>query len=110
MEAVGAWVAQHTREEVVALLQGYQVPAAPLRDVKEVLNDPHLHARGFLTMMDTPSGPMALPNSPIRYGASPLRTLTRPPELGEHTDQVLGELCGFDAAKLDGLRRDGITL
>ena len=67
---------------------------APLSDALEVLSDPHLLARGFLTHQPTEAGPVALPNSPMRYEGSGLRPLTPPPALGEHTDQVLSELCG----------------
>ena len=55
----------------------------------EVLADPHLHERGFLTVCPTESGTVALPNSPMRYEGSGLRTLTSPPSIGEHTDAVL---------------------
>ena len=74
----------------------------------EVLNDPHLHARGFLKLTDTETGPVALPNSPMRYIGSDLRQLTPPPGLGEHTDAALSELCGLDAAELATLRAEGV--
>ncbi|OGA52646.1 MAG: hypothetical protein A3G24_15345 [Betaproteobacteria bacterium RIFCSPLOWO2_12_FULL_62_13] len=106
--AVADWTASRTREEVSALCEKHHVPAAPLRDVMEVLADPHLHARGFLTNQVTDAGPVALPNSPIRYEGSALRSLTSSPSLGEHTDEVLTELCGLDEAALAALRRTGV--
>jgi CoA:oxalate CoA-transferase len=106
--AVADWTATRTREEISALCERHHVPAAPLRDVGEVLADPHLHERGFLTVRPTDAGPVALPNSPMRYAGSGLRPITSPPALGEHTDEVLGELCGLDAATLAGLRREGV--
>jgi crotonobetainyl-CoA:carnitine CoA-transferase CaiB-like acyl-CoA transferase len=80
-----------------------------LRDVVELLRDPHLRERGFLTEQATEHGPVALPNSPMRYAGSPVRALEPPPALGEHTDEVLSELCKLDAPALAGLRRDGVT-
>jgi crotonobetainyl-CoA:carnitine CoA-transferase CaiB-like acyl-CoA transferase len=106
--AVAHWAAQRSREEISALCEKFRVPAAPLRDVLEVLSDPHLHTRGFLTHQITDAGPVALPNSPMRYEGSGLRPLTSPPSLGEHTDAVLSELCGLDAASLVTLRREGV--
>jgi crotonobetainyl-CoA:carnitine CoA-transferase CaiB-like acyl-CoA transferase len=44
----------------------------------------------------------------MRYIGSDLRQLTPPPALGEHTDAVLSELCGLDAAELEKLRADGV--
>lgn len=106
--AIAEWAAMRTREEVSAVCQKYRVPAAPLRDVVEVLADPHLYARGFLSAQPTEAGPVMLPNSPIRYEGSAMRQLTSPPRLGEHTDTVLSELCGIDEAELADLRRAGV--
>jgi crotonobetainyl-CoA:carnitine CoA-transferase CaiB-like acyl-CoA transferase len=107
-DVVADWTASRTREEISALCEEYHVPAAPLRDVLEVLSDPHMHARGFLTDQQTDVGSVALPNSPMRYKGSGLRSLTPPPMLGEHTDEVLSELCGLDQPELAGLRREGV--
>jgi CoA:oxalate CoA-transferase len=105
---VADWAAKHTRQEISALCEKFRIPAAPLCDALEVLSDPHLRARGFLTEQPTPNGPVALPNSPMRYEGSSLRPLTAPPGLGEHTDDVLSELCNLDAAELKALRQEGV--
>jgi CoA:oxalate CoA-transferase len=106
---VAKWTATRTRDEVSALCEQHHVPAAPLRDVMEVLDDAHLHARGFLTEQLTEAGPVNLPNSPMRYEGSAVRPLTPPPSLGEHTDEVLAEACGLDKAALAELRREKVT-
>jgi CoA:oxalate CoA-transferase len=106
--AVVDWTATRTRNEISALCDQYHVPAAPLRDLMEVLADPHLHARGFLTDHVTDAVPVALPNSPMRYEGSALRPLMSAPSLGQHTDEVLTELCGLDEAALADLRREGV--
>jgi crotonobetainyl-CoA:carnitine CoA-transferase CaiB-like acyl-CoA transferase len=106
--AVADWTATHTRDEISALCDQHHVPSAPLRDMMEILADPHLHARGFLTDHVTDAVPVALPNSPMRYEGSALRPLTSSPSLGQHTDEVLTELCGLDEAALADLRREGV--
>jgi CoA:oxalate CoA-transferase len=106
---IAEWTKSRAREEVSALCEKYHVPAAPLKNVLEVLDDPHLHQRGFLTDHVTEAGIVALPNSPMRYRESALRELTTPPALGEHTDSVLQELCGLSSAELTELRRTGVT-
>ena len=70
---------RHTRDQVTERCQQFHVPSAPLRYVNEVLADPHLHARGFLTDPVTENCTVALPNSPIRYAGSHLRPLSPPP-------------------------------
>ena len=63
---IGDWTATRTRAEICDRCDQAHVPAAPLRDVMEVLGDAHLHARGFLTDHTTEAGTVALPNSPMR--------------------------------------------
>ena len=76
---VAEWTAKRTRQEICDVCDQHHVAAAPIRDVMEVLADPHLHERGFLTVSPTESGTVALPNSPMRYEGSGLRPLTSPP-------------------------------
>jgi CoA:oxalate CoA-transferase len=106
---IAKWAATRTRDEISAICEKNGVAAAPLRDVTEVLADPHLRARGFLTEHVTDAGKVALPNSPMRYKGSAMRALTPPPSLGEHTDEVLTELCAVNQAALAELRRAGVT-
>lgn len=107
-QMIADWAAAHTREQITSQCQQHHIPAAPLRNVNEVLEDPHLRARGFLTEHMTETGAVMLPNSPNRYEGSALRPLTPPPGLGEHTEQVLKEFCGVDDAEIEALRRDGV--
>ncbi|WP_338405644.1 CoA transferase [Sphingobium arseniciresistens] len=105
--AVSAWTKTQTREQICDLCDKNQVAAAPLRDVMELLNDVHLRERGFLTDRMTEAGMVALPNSPMRYMGSPLRELSDPPELGEHTEQVLVELLKLKAEELAEIKAAG---
>ena len=59
-EAIGKWASGLTREQVTTLCQKYRIPCAPLRYVNEVLEDPHLLARGFLSVTPTENGPVAV--------------------------------------------------
>jgi crotonobetainyl-CoA:carnitine CoA-transferase CaiB-like acyl-CoA transferase len=84
------------------------VPAAPVRDLTEVLADAHLHERGYLVELDHPEmGRVVLPRSPIRYGGSLLRELTASPGLGEHTEEVLFEWLGLAVDDVNELRAAG---
>lgn len=105
---IAEWTAKRTRAEICDRCDQHHVPAAPVRDVLEVLADPHLQARGFLTQHLTDAGAVVLPNSPMRYEGSLLRPLTPAPSLGEHTDAVLSELCGLGDDELAELRREGV--
>jgi CoA:oxalate CoA-transferase len=107
-EQVAGWVGRLTRDEVIERCRAHHVPAAPIRDVVEVLEDPHLLERGFFTSVQTKEmGRINLPNSPIRFEGSPLRELEPAPELGQHTDAILADLCGVTAERLAELRALG---
>jgi CoA:oxalate CoA-transferase len=106
-DIIAAWAKQYTRDDLWALCQEFSVPSSPLRDVVEVLNDPHLHARGFLSEHVAATGPVYLPNSPMRYEGSAIKELTPAPELGGDTDAVLGEILGLGPDELVALRSEG---
>ena len=107
-ELVGNWSAGLARDEVWEICQDHHVPAAPVRDLTEVMADPQLRARGFLTDMDHPEvGRVTLPNSPIRYQGSALRPLTPSPFLGEHSEAVLEDWLGLSLADVAAARTSG---
>jgi CoA:oxalate CoA-transferase len=90
--AVVAWTADRPRAEVVDALLAGGIPAAPVRDLREVVEDPDLRRRGLLTEVeDREHGPVRVFRSAIRYDGAEPPAARRPPGLGEHTDQVLRE-------------------
>jgi formyl-CoA transferase len=69
------------------------VPAAPLLDYAQVLADPHTMARGMVEELEHPvEGTIRTLGFPIKMSATPLRVRRPPPLLGEHTQEILGEL------------------
>ncbi|MDH4145732.1 MAG: CoA transferase [Acidimicrobiia bacterium] len=107
-ELVAAWSSTRDRDEVWAVCREHHVPAAPVRDLPEVLADQHLRDRGFLRDLDHPElGRVTVPHSPIRYDGSALRELTASPALGQHTDEVLAEWLDLDASAIAARRAEG---
>ena len=107
-EIVGAWVATLTKDEAEAAAQKYKVPTAAVRDLEEVVNDPHLHERGMLRWVDHPVvGRIAAPHSPIRIHGNEPMELTLNPELGADNDRVYGDWLGLDTDEIASLREDG---
>jgi crotonobetainyl-CoA:carnitine CoA-transferase CaiB-like acyl-CoA transferase len=106
---VTAWTTAHTRAEIFAATSRFKVPCAPVRDIEEVMNDPHMHGRGTLEVVDHYDyGPVVLPNSPLRFhGADPVPTRVSP-HVGEHNAEVYGDWLGLSTAELDRLRADGV--
>lgn len=84
-----------------------QVPAAPIHDVKQALDNPFVTDNGKIQDLTHQDGtPFRMLESPFRTGAP---TPNRPgPELGQDTDDLLGEL-GYDAARITELKARGIV-
>ncbi|MFC6160142.1 CaiB/BaiF CoA transferase family protein [Kribbella jiaozuonensis] len=86
-------LATGTTDEWVALLLDAGVPAGPIQDYRQVLDeDPHVKARGMVQEVDHPvEGRVRVLGSPVRLSRTPARIRRHPPLLGEHTEEVLGE-------------------
>ena len=106
---IGEWTRDRSRDEVFGAMRRAKLAVAPVRDIDEVMNDPHLHERGMLHRRHHPyMGDIVLPNSPLRlseYGTSDLEFF---PEPGGDNRQVLGEWLDLAAADIEGLASEGI--
>jgi len=109
MAALTAALARRTRAEAVALLDAADVPNGPVLAVDEVLADPQVAARGMVGHFAHPvlGEYPALP-VPLRFEGWDPPEIGRPPLLGEHTDAILGERLGYDAARIAALRESGV--
>jgi CoA:oxalate CoA-transferase len=104
---IEAWCAAHTSDEACAALQAAGIPSAPVRTIPEVAKDPHLWEREMLVKMDDPvAGEMYVPGVTVKMSRTPGR-VGPVPAPGQHTDEVLGRLLDYDAAKLGALRAAG---
>lgn len=105
---IEAWTRERSKHEVMRLLGEAGVPCGACQDTGEVLADPHLKAREMILDIDYPTrGTYKTVGCPIKMSDSPAE-VTRPPLLGEHTEALLGELCGVDPEDLKRLRDDGV--
>ncbi|MGV9773418.1 CaiB/BaiF CoA transferase family protein [Streptosporangium sp. NPDC003464] len=106
--AVAAWVAEHTREEVLAAFEQAQAAVAPIYDVRDIMADPQLAALDAITTVEDPElGPVRMQNVMFRLTGTPgeIRWTGRPH--GADTDEVLGAL-GLTAEDLAALREKGV--
>jgi len=108
-EAVSTWTAGRTRAEVVAACQANKVPAAAVRELGEVVEDPHLHQRGALQRIAHPQlGEVVVPHSPLRFRGTPLAPLTPSPALGAHNSEIYCGWLGLSEGQLADLRSAGV--
>jgi crotonobetainyl-CoA:carnitine CoA-transferase CaiB-like acyl-CoA transferase len=97
------------RADWLAALEAAQVPCGAINNLAEVFSDPQVLARDMLDTWQHPlkSG-LRLVASPIKLSQTPVRRERPPPLLGQHTDEVLGELLGWDAARIAAARAQGV--
>ena len=104
-KAVEVWCAENTVDHIVKTLLDAEIPVAPVKTIPQVAVDPHLWEREMLVKMEDPvAGEMYLPGATIKMSKTPGR-VGPVPTPGQHTDEVLSRLLGYDRATLQELRR-----
>ncbi|MFV2173143.1 CaiB/BaiF CoA transferase family protein [Actinomadura sp. LOL_016] len=86
---------ERTTNEWLELLRSLDIPAAPVRTLDELFDNPHLNEAGFFETVETPNGPVRFPGAPTWFSRTPGRVAGPAPRLGAHTGEVLDEL-GLD--------------
>ncbi|MEU0658586.1 CoA transferase [Streptomyces lavendulocolor] len=106
-EAVGSWIARHTRDEAMAAFEKAEAAIAPIYDVRDVLADPQYQALDTVTEVADPDlGPVRMQNVLFRLSETPgsIRWTGRPH--GADTDAVLTDL-GLTESEIARLRSEG---
>ena len=102
------WLADKSRDEAIQLLLAGGVPAGPVQTTEDLFRCPQLAARGMLLEIeDDVGGQRKVARTPVRGSAMAEPEAKRPPRLGEHNEEILAGLLGYDATRLDGLRSAG---
>jgi len=95
----------NTRAYWLERLEAANVPCAPIATVAEVAQNPHLEQRHMILHAEHPSfDRLIVPGSPLKTAGVAGVPATRSPDLGEHTESVLGSMLGYDAAQIAQLR------
>jgi crotonobetainyl-CoA:carnitine CoA-transferase CaiB-like acyl-CoA transferase len=92
------------RAEWLEILAAHDIPSAPVKTIQEFMNDPGVRHQDMVHEYDHPDvGRLRVMGQPLAFAATPTRDPGPPPTLGQHTDQVLGEL-GYDTTAVNDLR------
>ncbi|MBV8918571.1 CaiB/BaiF CoA transferase family protein [Bradyrhizobium sp.] len=97
---VGHWLEQ---------LEKAGIPCGPVNDFAHVFADPQVRARGMEVKTAHPfEQHLSLIRNALTFSETPVTEYRYPPLLGEHTAEVLSSKLGYDAAKLDALKQQGV--
>ncbi len=109
--AIAAWSCRFDHHESTRRLQQLGIAAFPVLNAKELLEDPHLNARGFFPLITHPdAGTYPFPGLPMTLSATPA-TYRRPaPGLGEHNDEVLRDVLGMSPDAIAELAASGVIV
>ena len=104
------WCAERTTEQVLQKMETARIPAGPILSPQDVLNDPHIAAKGLFQTVEFPGLPNAAPimQTPVELSDTPGEIRHRAPTLGEHTDAILQDL-GYTETEIAGFRAQRIV-
>ncbi|MFN8543216.1 MAG: CoA transferase [Candidatus Binatia bacterium] len=110
-EIVTAWTLERSPEEATATLQAAGLPAFAAARNRDIAEDPHLAARGFLVDLPHPEvGVRTHLGVPWKMSASDCRVRTPAPCLGADTEEVLGRVCGYPPDEVARLRAANVLI
>lgn len=104
--AISGEFEKRTADDWAGRLAAARIPFAPVQNYEQALSDPQVRHRGVVRTLDHPeSGAIRVVGPPWRIddGDAPMQP---PPLLGQHTDAVLHDWLGWDAARIERLRRE----
>lgn len=108
-ELLESWTKGQTKDHVADLMLAESVPCAPVRNLREVLNDRNMLERGSLQWVDHPElGRVALPHSPLVIEGTPRKKLIPHLPMGASNDEVLGGWLGHSVDELAELKSEGV--
>jgi crotonobetainyl-CoA:carnitine CoA-transferase CaiB-like acyl-CoA transferase len=104
--AVARWSAEHTRDDLLTVLEQARIPAAPVNDLASLWDDPHVRARNSLVSIEADGGrdPLVFVSPAPRLGATPGRVSSPGAALGAHNAEVYRQWLGLDEVQVAGLR------
>ena len=104
-DLIGAWSAQHSTRDVLALMEEHGVPAGLIYRAPDMLSDPQFAAREAIVTVRHPTyGDLKMQNVAPKLSESPGKIRSIAPGLGEHNDQVYLDLLGLSPARYEELK------
>jgi crotonobetainyl-CoA:carnitine CoA-transferase CaiB-like acyl-CoA transferase len=109
-DVVGTWIGARDLDEVLASFEKAGAAIAPVYDVQQLVDDPHVQATETLTAVDDDDlGPLLMQNLAFRLLGTPGQIRFPGRRLGQDTEAVYAERLGLDAGQVAELRERGVV-
>ena len=106
---IESWTQQYTMAEIDRMGVEFDVPLAPVRNVKELVADEQLAYRNFFVEIDHPiAGRFKYPGAPYKLSATPWEIKRRAPLLGEHNEEIYKQVLGYKQKDIEEMKKAGI--
>ncbi|MEE3140698.1 MAG: CoA transferase [Actinomycetota bacterium] len=110
-DTISAWTATQGVEQLEDLLEEHGIPYGRIFTAPDMIADPQFAARELIQRYEDgilgQQVPMAAPVP--RFSRTPGEIQSTGPALGQHTNEILKTVCGYDHERIQGLRRDGVV-
>jgi CoA:oxalate CoA-transferase len=108
-EELREWVSSHIVNDILEALVAESIPVAPVLQIDQTLEDPHVKARGIIQEMEHPTaGKVRSPGFPVKMSKTPGTARLPAPQLGQHNEEVLTQLLGYTKEQVADFRKAGV--
>jgi len=106
--ALAQWCERNDSQFLLDTLDQARVPAGPIYNVEDMIEDRHFNARGLFETVEIDGKPLKIPAILPKLERTPGATRWPGGELGSHNKEVLMDMLGLNGQEMDALRREGV--
>jgi succinate--hydroxymethylglutarate CoA-transferase len=109
IEVLNGIISTKTKQELSEIFEGGSFPCGPVNTIKETFDDPHVKEIKLVETMEHPvAGDIRVVGPPVQYSEGGNYIRASPPTLGQHTENVLETLLGYDKDQLAELKKQNV--
>ena len=105
---LAGWFAARTTKEVVEHLSEFSIPCAPVNNVAQAANEPHMYEREVLVEVPDPvAGSIHVAGKMIKFSRTSM-VVGSAPTIGQHTEEILRDILGYSLQRVEALQGEGV--